>query len=53
VNGPVNKIIQGERIALNCFIRCCSIATLSKKAKDIAIENNFKGLIVGTRKTTY
>ena len=34
------------------LIRCCSIATLGKKYRDLANESNWKGDIAGTRKTT-
>ena len=52
VSGPANKILQGERTALNMLTRASGIATkareLSKEAKRIG----WKGEVAGTRKTT-
>jgi nicotinate-nucleotide pyrophosphorylase (carboxylating) len=52
VVGPANKILQGERTALNVLSRCSGVATLSRQAVDRARESNWKGWIAGTRKTT-
>ncbi|OMJ27542.1 Nicotinate-nucleotide pyrophosphorylase [carboxylating] [Smittium culicis] len=52
VTGPSNKILQGERLALNILARCSGIATRARKLKNLAEENNYNGYIAGTRKTT-
>jgi nicotinate-nucleotide pyrophosphorylase (carboxylating) len=52
VIGPVNKILQGERTALNTLSRCSGVATASRQAADVAKSLQWKGTIAGTRKTT-
>ncbi|CAJ1897739.1 unnamed protein product [Cylindrotheca closterium] len=52
VTGPVNKILQGERTALNTLSRCSGVATLSREAADIAKNLGWNGWVAGTRKTT-
>ncbi|CAB9496313.1 nucleotide pyrophosphorylase [Seminavis robusta] len=52
VVGPVNRILQGERTALNAMSRCSGVATLSRQAVQRARELNWKGYVAGTRKTT-
>lgn len=52
VTGPVNKLLQGERTALNTISRCSGVATSSKFAVEQAKNNGWTGLVAGTRKTT-
>lgn len=52
VRGPVNKILQGERTALNTLSRCSGVATASRKVAKVASDANWKGWVAGTRKTT-
>jgi nicotinate-nucleotide pyrophosphorylase (carboxylating) len=52
VKGPVNKLLQGERTALNSMSRCSGIATASQDAVNIARNSGWKGWVAGTRKTT-
>ena len=52
VVGPVNKILQGERTALNTLSRCSGVASASRKAAKIAESLAWKGYTAGTRKTT-
>jgi len=52
VKGEARKLLVGERTALNMLARCSGIATVSRKAHNIATEHNWKGRIAGTRKTT-
>ncbi|PVU90873.1 hypothetical protein BB561_004675 [Smittium simulii] len=52
VTGPVNKILLGERVALNLLARCSGIATRARKLCDLAVQSEYNGIIAGTRKTT-
>jgi len=52
VTGPARKILLGERTALNLISRCSGIATKARKAKQIADNKNWTGVVAGTRKTT-
>ena len=52
VTGPINKVLQGERTALNTLSRCSGVATLSQAAVRAARDLNWKGWVAGTRKTT-
>ena len=52
VTGPVARILQGERTALNTLSRCSGVATASAEAVKVAREYNWNGWIAGTRKTT-
>jgi len=52
VKGSANKILQGERTALNTLSRCSGIATASNEAVQIAQNLKWKGWVAGTRKTT-
>ncbi|POS84622.1 putative nicotinate-nucleotide pyrophosphorylase [Erysiphe pulchra] len=52
VEGPVRKILLGERVALNTLSRCSGIATQSKKMLDLVRQAGFQGILAGTRKTT-
>ena len=52
VVGPVNKILQGERTALNTLSRCSGVASASREAAKVAESLGWKGYTAGTRKTT-
>eukprot|EP01060_Flectonema_neradi_P006200 TRINITY_DN14150_c1_g1_i1.p1 TRINITY_DN14150_c1_g1~~TRINITY_DN14150_c1_g1_i1.p1 ORF type:complete len:291 (+),score=41.81 TRINITY_DN14150_c1_g1_i1:79-951(+) len=52
VRGPANRILQGERTALEILTRCSSVALEMRKAVEIAKSENWSGVIAGTRKTT-
>eukprot|EP01006_Ploeotia_vitrea_P010231 TRINITY_DN26550_c0_g1_i1.p1 TRINITY_DN26550_c0_g1~~TRINITY_DN26550_c0_g1_i1.p1 ORF type:complete len:331 (-),score=46.71 TRINITY_DN26550_c0_g1_i1:466-1386(-) len=52
VRGPVNRILQVERTALEVLVRASSVATMAKAAKHLAQQAGFQGRISGTRKTT-
>ena len=51
VIGPVRKILEGERTALNLLMRMCGIATHAKKMAEKAKKGNKKVRVVETRKT--
>ena len=52
VTGPVNRILQGERTALEVLTRCSSVAYQMSLAVEVAEAKKWKGTIAGTRKTT-
>ena len=52
VVGPARNILQGERVALNILARSSGIATYATFLNKIKEDNNWKGEIAGTRKTT-
>lgn len=53
VTGPIHKLLQGERTALNTVSRCSGVATASQHAVRIARDvAHWKGWVAGTRKTT-
>lgn len=52
VTGKVNKILLGERVALNCITRACGIATKARNLAKLKAEQKWHGEIAGTRKTT-
>lgn len=52
VTGKARFLLLGERVALNLLARCSGIATKSRRFRDIARANGYKGIIAGTRKTT-
>ena len=52
VTGPVDKILLGERVALNCITRASGIATMARKLADLKSNAGWQGEIAGTRKTT-
>lgn len=52
IAGPVDRLLQGERLALNLLTRLSSIATFTKRAVQLAQDAGWKGNISGTRKTT-
>ncbi|KXN70619.1 nicotinate-nucleotide diphosphorylase [Conidiobolus coronatus NRRL 28638] len=52
VRGKCKDILIGERLALNIFGRCSSIATQSKRFSNLKEKEGFNGVIAGSRKTT-
>jgi nicotinate-nucleotide pyrophosphorylase (carboxylating) len=52
VKGPCKNILMAERNALNILSRASGVATAAATAQSIAVANNWKGLVAGTRKTT-
>lgn len=52
VRGPVRKLLQGERTALNAISRCSGVATASREAVARARSLGWTGHVAGTRKTT-
>lgn len=52
VSGPANKVLQGERPALNLLSRLSGIATKTAMVVKKAKAASFAGVIAGSRKTT-
>lgn len=52
VKGPANKVLQGERTALNVMARASGIATHARDLVNEIKHLQWKGEIAGTRKTT-
>jgi nicotinate-nucleotide pyrophosphorylase (carboxylating) len=52
VAGPVHRLLQGERTALNALSRCSGVATISHMAVTRARSLGWNGHVAGTRKTT-
>lgn len=52
VKGPANKVLQGERTALNVMSRASGVATHARDLSDQIKHLQWKGKIAGTRKTT-
>jgi nicotinic acid phosphoribosyltransferase len=52
VRGPANKLLLGERTALNTLARASGVATAADKACGVAQAQGWHGHIAGTRKTT-
>lgn len=52
VTGKVNKILLGERVALNCIARASGIATKARTLANLKQEHKWQGEVAGTRKTT-
>ncbi|KAJ9460389.1 Nicotinate-nucleotide pyrophosphorylase [Diplonema papillatum] len=54
VRGPVNRVLQGERTALEVLTRCSAVAFETARAKSIVAKASpqWSGTIAGTRKTT-
>lgn len=52
VTGKVNKILLGERVALNCITRASGIATKAKDLTKLKEDHKWNGEVAGTRKTT-
>ena len=52
IKGPANKVLQGERTALNVLTRSSGIATHARELSNIVKELKWMGEVAGTRKTT-
>lgn len=52
ITGPANKILLGERVALNCITRASGIATTARRLAQLKNKLEWHGEIAGTRKTT-
>ncbi|MCU0799194.1 MAG: carboxylating nicotinate-nucleotide diphosphorylase [Candidatus Thermoplasmatota archaeon] len=52
VEGPVPSLLAGERTALNLLSRMSGIATMAKKASELASGSSPGARVAGTRKTT-
>ena len=52
VTGPANKLLQGERTALNMLTRASGVATYARELKTEAKAIGWQGQVAGTRKTT-
>ena len=52
VSGPVNRILQGERTALNVLTRASGVATHARELADEKARLGWPGEVAGTRKTT-
>jgi len=52
VRGPVHKLLQGERTALNLMARAAGMATKAREAALVAQRVGWRGRVAGTRKTT-
>jgi len=52
ITGSVRHLLLGERVALNLMARASGIATVSRKAREIADKAGWTGRVAGTRKTT-
>ena len=52
IRGPANKLLLGERTALNVLSRASGIASHARELSGIAKQVGWKGEVAGTRKTT-
>ncbi|RKP01150.1 hypothetical protein CXG81DRAFT_12362 [Caulochytrium protostelioides] len=52
VRGPMNRLLLGERVALNILARASGIASRAHALNGLKQQRGWPGLIVGTRKTT-
>ena len=52
VTGKVNKLLLGERVALNCITRASGVATKARKLAELKQLYAWHGEVAGTRKTT-
>lgn len=52
ISGPANKLLQGERTALNILTRASGMATYARELSEEAKRIGWKGEVAGTRKTT-
>lgn len=52
VTGPANKLLQGERTALNLLTRASGIASHARELKEAVSKMGWHGEVAGTRKTT-
>jgi nicotinate-nucleotide pyrophosphorylase (carboxylating) len=50
--GPVNRLLQVERTALEILTRCSSCATVARQLVEAATKDGWKGKVAATRKTT-
>jgi nicotinate-nucleotide pyrophosphorylase (carboxylating) len=52
VTGRVNRLLMGERVALNCITRASGVATKAKRLAELKQMASWAGEVAGTRKTT-
>ena len=52
VTGKVNRLLIGERVALNCITRASGVATKAKRLTELKHMASWAGEVAGTRKTT-
>ena len=52
VKGPANKLLQGERTALNILARASGVATYARELQKEVQRLGWRGEVAGTRKTT-
>ena len=52
VTGPANRLLQGERTALNVLTRASGVASYARELRDEARRLGWHGEVAGTRKTT-
>ncbi|WWC66592.1 nicotinate-nucleotide diphosphorylase (carboxylating) [Kwoniella pini CBS 10737] len=52
VRGKARHLLLAERVGLNTLARCSGIASVSRRFRDLARSEGWKGVVAGTRKTT-
>ena len=52
VEGPVRKLLLGERTALNLMARASGIASRAREVSSLVKSKGWKGMVAATRKTT-
>ncbi|WWC86056.1 nicotinate-nucleotide diphosphorylase (carboxylating) [Kwoniella dendrophila CBS 6074] len=52
VHGKARNLLLAERVGLNTLARCSGIASVSRRFRDLARAEGWKGVVAGTRKTT-
>ncbi|WWC99482.1 nicotinate-nucleotide diphosphorylase (carboxylating) [Kwoniella sp. B9012] len=52
VRGKARQLLLAERVGLNTLARCSGIASVSRRFRDLARAEGWKGVVAGTRKTT-
>ncbi|KAK4537997.1 hypothetical protein CDCA_CDCA15G4022 [Cyanidium caldarium] len=52
VTGPAQRLLLGERLALNLLSRCSGVATAAHAYRQLAKQRDWHGVVAGTRKTT-
>lgn len=52
VTGKVNRLLMGERVALNCITRASGVATKAQRLAELKQMASWTGEVAGTRKTT-
>lgn len=52
IRGPSNKLLLGERVALNLLARSSGIATRARYIRNLALSKGWGGIVAATRKTT-